>query len=76
MEEEELNSRATRTEDCAPPEVEVVGGGEAVKGGWPSRIVTILSKDSHNNISDNSPLGTARMKEGANPPGAHSKGAE
>lgn len=71
VEEEELNSRATRTEDCAP-EVEVV----AVKGGWPSRIVTILSKDSHNNISDNSPLGTARMKEGANPPGAHSKGAE
>lgn len=69
MEEEELNSRATRTEDCAP---EVV----AVKGGWPSRIVTILSKDSHNNISDNSPLGTARMKEEANPPGAHSKGAE
>lgn len=48
----------------------------AVKGGWPSRIVTILSKDSHNNISDNSPLGTARMKEEANPPGAHSKGAE
>lgn len=70
MEEEELNSRATRTEDCAPPEV------VAVKGGWPSRIVTILSKDSHNNISDNSPLGTARMKEEANPPGADSKGAE
>lgn len=33
VEEEELNSRATRTEDCAP-EVEVVVGGEGGSKRW------------------------------------------